>query len=100
MDLKPCPFCGGEPEQHCSPRWQYTICCHKCDIKFAHMDRYEVAKLWNKRQESSSAEAKLRKLLDGLDSLGILLVNSGYDDEVVEAISEYIESLRREVKSA
>lgn len=50
--------------------------------------------------EKGTAEAKLRKLLDGLDSLGIQLVNSGYDDEVVEAISEYIESLRREAKSA
>lgn len=47
--LLPCPFCGGHPEQHCSPRWQYTIRCPKCDIQFSHMDGGEVAKLWNKR---------------------------------------------------
>ena len=49
--------------------------------------------------ERGTEGAKLRKLLDGLDVLGIQLVNSGYDDEVVESISEYIEALRREAES-
>lgn len=47
--LLPCPFCGGHPEQHCSPRWKYTVRCPKCDIQFSHMASEEVANLWNKR---------------------------------------------------
>jgi hypothetical protein len=47
--LLPCPFCGSNPERHCSPRWKYTIQCPKCDIEFSHMSSEEVVYMWNKR---------------------------------------------------
>ena len=46
--LKPCPFCGGDAEEYCTPTWQYWVYCELCQIKFTGVSRVDVANVWNR----------------------------------------------------
>jgi hypothetical protein len=47
MELLPCPFCGGEPQQG-----MFSVWCSKCGVCTAEdtlLTKEEVSSLWNKR---------------------------------------------------
>ena len=50
MDLKPCPFCGGEPELKRIFRHYYVCICTECDRGTnAFRDENEAVEAWNRR---------------------------------------------------
>lgn len=58
MELKPCPFCGGEPHITIRPSEDHTgvkcyIRCRRCDARSGRHKSAEFAqKAWNKRAEN------------------------------------------------
>lgn len=52
IELKPCPFCGGEAEvdYYYDDYFSFRIYCKECGIEaFSDVSRDEVIKKWNKR---------------------------------------------------
>ena len=47
--LLPCPFCGGDASDYCTPTWEYWVYCEPCQIKFVRMSRAIAANAWNCR---------------------------------------------------
>ena len=61
MKLKPCPFCGREPNESKFQDeslwshnivWKYKIGCMDCDVQFVEEDEEEVIESWNTRKET------------------------------------------------
>lgn len=53
IELKPCPFCGGQPDlvkNIFSDRETWKVVCHKCEIgTYAFFTLKHAAKRWNRR---------------------------------------------------
>lgn len=49
-ELRPCPFCGGEPERHTTARnRRHSVGCKGCNIYFMGPEEYKAAAAWNQR---------------------------------------------------
>lgn len=51
MELKPCPFCGGEDVQYrCSEEGEYYMMCYTCYARGPEMMTKRAAEwIWNQR---------------------------------------------------
>lgn len=51
IELKPCPFCGGEAEIECETHGfkVYTVSCRLCDLHAAGMSEEVAVMAWNRR---------------------------------------------------
>ena len=54
MELKPCPFCGGEAEAVKDPCGMgYFAVCHKCEIRtLIFLTKEKAVKRWNRRADN------------------------------------------------
>lgn len=67
-ELKPCPFCGQQPELKESASGLVKILCPpgECTdsgliIAFAHYDKKKATKAWNTRNAEEELEAQLKE---------------------------------------
>ena len=56
VELKPCPFCGGEAvlttEENCLGNWWFRVCCSQCLFEqHIYNSQLEAISDWNKRVE-------------------------------------------------
>ncbi len=72
MELKPCPFCGGEAELSTSvhPPWERYAVCKKCAVRTLEYDYNtpeKAAEDWNRRYEPPNPPLTLDELrqMDG-----------------------------------
>lgn len=67
MELKPCPFCGGDPEIMTSPDGFTSIGCLGCNPVFGVMvqrrTRKEAVEVWNTRAERTCKQRRLFNLV-------------------------------------
>ena len=59
MELKKCPFCGGEAivDMDESWYWKWEVLCIKCDCTLGHFNHKEEAiKAWNKRVNTEEVD--------------------------------------------
>lgn len=56
IELKPCPFCGGEAvymDSHTNPdRPQPTIECIDCSCRMAELNKEFLIECWNRRADN------------------------------------------------
>lgn len=62
-ELKPCPFCGGEPEAYGDigvsletgkEAWRYYIVCTGCTALISGETESETAENWNRRADNEA----------------------------------------------
>ncbi len=53
-ELKPCPFCGGEPEINETEDFGHKVICPKCVVRW--FDKNKAIEAWNTRKETGSAK--------------------------------------------
>lgn len=82
-DLKPCPFCGGEPKifhhdtKWFGPTWHIECLDDNCGCGTCHHDSAAIAAtVWNRRAKPQAAE--IARLREALDLLGVALVGHGH----------------------
>lgn len=55
-DLKPCPFCGGNPHLHVWPKF-FNVACKSCHADGpACRTQEQAAAMWNKRNATDNKE--------------------------------------------
>lgn len=58
IELKPCPFCGGEAHVYQDYTGHYTVQCDKCGIGTLSYNNKKTAKRqWNRRVRNVQKEA-------------------------------------------
>ena len=51
-ELKPCPFCGGEPILIKNGVGNYQVACDNCEVRqyaYAHKSKEDASEAWNRR---------------------------------------------------
>lgn len=52
IELKPCPFCGGEARRYCGNYSMYGVTCKKCSAKiYGYGNQPSATKAWNRQVE-------------------------------------------------
>lgn len=55
IELKPCPFCGGEARRFESKTFGHGISCKKCGIKTDYWaSKGAATKAWNRRADDAT----------------------------------------------
>jgi Lar family restriction alleviation protein len=94
-ELKPCPFCGGQPKIYGGPYSQeaYTISCNTCSCDLTDNDEDSLREQWNTRTQSQWISEELAPALNkcfkskiGCD--GMLMVAVDDYNELVDLINK------------
>lgn len=73
MEIKPCPFCGGNGIANISDPHPY-IYCERCDVRGPHYGTIEKAiAAWNKRYEPEFERVESGKVQIGDDWPGVFI---------------------------
>lgn len=59
--LKPCPFCGGEPELWHNKAWDYVVRCTSCGARTRqhHENENGAMMAWNRRADRQGSDGSL-----------------------------------------
>lgn len=58
IELKPCPFCGGEARKYKGALDLYGIVCKKCGAKiYGRANKASATRAWNRRTDNEQREA-------------------------------------------
>ena len=90
VELKPCPFCGGEAHQsvridedlstHNQVEWKTVECCN-CEISFDWPDGYDCgtsAEQWNHRTTDQAKDEEIARLVDTMLEAAQDIANGTY----------------------
>ena len=85
IELKSCPFCGGEAVMLGEDDGMYQFVCQNCA---ANIDNYDyekevAAKKWNKRKIEDARAAEIKRLRE---ALGVILDEAQKDEPCILAI--------------
>lgn len=86
QELKPCPFCGGEPRlvdgTQMTPDHGAFVMCRNCEATIPILDSTDAAvSSWNRRppEQSGGDEARLKAYDERIVNLGVLVMEHGKD---------------------
>ena len=88
VDLKPCPFCGGEADlsndacQDSNGGKLWSVECPKCGVFVSEKDKNVVLQIWNTRKPMEEAVAELEAFARENDREP----NAGFIDMCIEIV--------------
>lgn len=79
VELKPCPFCGGEPELIDRGDF-YWVYCESCDaLGGKHRDESKAVEAWNQRAALDAAREERDALIAEVADIGEILIQEEWD---------------------